>query len=37
VGKTIELTLKHGSDKISKTIEVTDVEIQATPAGVGIL
>jgi hypothetical protein len=37
VGKTIELTLKLGSDKISKKIEVTDVEIQATPAGLGIL
>jgi 2-alkenal reductase len=37
VGKTIELTLKHDSNKISKKVEVTDVEIQATPAGVGIL
>jgi S1-C subfamily serine protease len=37
VGKSIELTLKHGGSKTSKTVEVTDVEIRATPSGVGIL
>jgi 2-alkenal reductase len=37
VGKTIELTLKHGDNKTSKKVEVIDVEIRATPAGVGIL
>jgi S1-C subfamily serine protease len=37
VGKTIELTLNHGGNKTSKKVEVTDVEIRATPSGVGIL
>jgi S1-C subfamily serine protease len=37
VGKTIELTLKHGGSKTTKTVEVTDVEIPATTSGVGIL
>jgi S1-C subfamily serine protease len=37
VGKTIELMLRHGGNKTSKTVEVTDVEIRATPSGLGIL
>jgi S1-C subfamily serine protease len=37
VGKTIELTLRHGGSNTSKTVEVTDVEIRATTSGVGIL
>jgi S1-C subfamily serine protease len=37
VGKTIELTLRHGGSKTSKKVEVTDVEIRATTSGVGIL
>jgi S1-C subfamily serine protease len=37
VGKTIELTLRHGGSQTSKTVEVTDVEIRATPSGLGIL
>ena len=37
VGKTIELMLRHGRNKTSKTVEVTDVEIRATPSGLGIL
>jgi 2-alkenal reductase len=37
VGKPIELTLRHGGSKTSKTVDVTDVEIRATTSGVGIL
>jgi 2-alkenal reductase len=37
VGKTIELTLRRGGSRTSKTVEVTDVEIRATPSGLGIL
>jgi 2-alkenal reductase len=37
VGKSIQLTLKQGENKTTKKVEVTDVEIRATPAGVGIL
>jgi 2-alkenal reductase len=37
VGKSIELTLKHGNNKTSKTVEVTDVDIRATPSGLKIL
>jgi S1-C subfamily serine protease len=37
VGKAIELTLRHGGTKRSKTVDVTDVEIRATPSGLGIL
>ncbi|MEA2904380.1 MAG: hypothetical protein QOI12_1767 [Alphaproteobacteria bacterium] len=37
VGKTIELKLMQGSSQTSKRVEVTDVEIRATPSGLGIL
>ncbi|SDR63469.1 2-alkenal reductase [Rhizobiales bacterium GAS113] len=37
VGKTVELTLRRGSNKTSKTVEVTDVDVRATPSGLGIL
>jgi 2-alkenal reductase len=37
VGKTVELTLRNGSGRTSKSVEVTDVEVRATPTGFGIL
>jgi 2-alkenal reductase len=37
VGKTIELKLRHGGGQTSKTVEITDVDIRSTPAGLGIL
>jgi 2-alkenal reductase len=37
VGKTIELTVKRGDSKTSKTVEVTDVDARPNSAGLGIL
>jgi 2-alkenal reductase len=37
VGKSIELTLRYGDSRTTKKVDVTDVEIRATPSGVGIL